>query len=63
MTTPPLTTVRLPLHEIGRKGAAFAEALVAGDTPTPEILPTELIERGSTGPVPATALPAAVVPA
>jgi LacI family transcriptional regulator len=63
MTTPPLTTVRLPLHEIGRKGAAFAEALVAGDTPTREILPTELILRGSTGPVPATALPSAVVPA
>lgn len=59
MTTPPLTTVRLPLHEIGRRGAAFAEVMLAGETPVREIMPTELILRGSTSVAPAVPLPAA----
>jgi LacI family transcriptional regulator len=57
MTAPPLSTVRLPLHEIGRRGFAFAERVLAGGRPRREVLPTELVLRGSTAPRPAHALP------
>ncbi len=48
MATPGLSTVRLPLHEIGRRAYAYAEALLAGRQPDPQVLPTELVLRGST---------------
>ncbi len=48
MTTPALSTVRLPLHEIGRRAYAYTEALLAGNQPDREVLPTELVLRGST---------------
>lgn len=52
MATPGLTTVRQPQE---RKGRLAAEALLAAmegaeAASTPTILPTELVERGSTGP-------------
>ncbi len=48
MATPGLSTVRLPLHEIGRRAFGFAEGLLAGREPAREVLPTELVLRGST---------------
>ena len=48
MATPGLSTVRLPLHDIGRRAFGFAEQILAGDVPDREILPTELVLRGST---------------
>jgi LacI family transcriptional regulator len=59
MAAPRLSTVRLPLQEIGRRGFAFAERLLAGATPRREVLPTELVMRDSTAPPPASALPEA----
>jgi LacI family transcriptional regulator len=53
ITAPSLSTVRLPLRELGARGWAFAERLLEGDRPEPEILPTTLVLRGSTGPAPA----------
>ena len=61
MATPPLSTVRLPLQEIGRRGFAFAERQLAGGRPRRVVLPTELIMRGSTARPPASALPRSVV--
>jgi LacI family transcriptional regulator, galactose operon repressor len=57
MAAPKLSTVRLPLHEIGRRGFAFAERQLAGARPRPERLPTELVMRESTAPPPASTLP------
>jgi DNA-binding LacI/PurR family transcriptional regulator len=57
MTAPPLSTVRLPLHEIGRRGFEFAERVRAGGRPRREVLPTELVLRGSTAVRSARALP------
>ena len=51
--------MRLPLHEIGRRGFAFAERQLAGARPRREVLPTELVMRESTAPPPASALPEA----
>lgn len=48
IATPGLSTVRLPLHEIGRRAFGYAEQLLAGRRPDREILPTELVLRGST---------------
>ena len=48
MATPGLSTVRLPLHEIGRRAFRFAEQVLAGEDPPREVLPTELVLRGST---------------
>jgi LacI family transcriptional regulator len=53
MATPGLSTVRLPLHEIGRRAFGFAEGLLAGGEPAAEVLPTELVLRGSTAAPPA----------
>jgi DNA-binding LacI/PurR family transcriptional regulator len=49
-TTPPLTTVRQPLYEMGRKAAEVLIAWIEGSPPpTPEIvLPTQLVLRAST---------------
>jgi LacI family transcriptional regulator len=48
MATPGLSTVRLPLHEIGRRAYGFAEQLLAGGQPDREVLPTEVVLRAST---------------
>jgi LacI family transcriptional regulator len=57
MATPALSTVRLPLQEIGRRGFRFAERQLAGGSPRREVLPTTLAMRGSTAPPPPTGLP------
>lgn len=61
--TPSLSTVRLPLHEIGRRAYSFAEQLLAGGQPDREVLPTEVILRGSTAPPSATTLAVATAAA
>jgi LacI family transcriptional regulator, galactose operon repressor len=53
MTAPSLTTVRLPLRELGRRGFADAERQRAGEATAPMVLPTEIVLRGSTAPPPA----------
>jgi LacI family transcriptional regulator len=53
LTAPSLSTVRLPLREMGRRGFAYADRLLAGDQPTRDVLPTEVVLRDSTAP-PAT---------
>ena len=55
MTAPGLSTVRLPLREMGRRGFAQAVHLLAGEATEPTILPTELVMRGSTAAAPSTA--------
>ena len=52
LTAPRLSTVRLPLHEIGRRGFEYAARILEGGRPAREILPTELVLRESTGPAP-----------
>lgn len=47
-TNPPLTTVSQPIQSLGREMARMLLALIAGDTPTPLILPTRLVSRAST---------------
>lgn len=51
-----LTTVRLPLADVGREAARMVLRGVAGDSPPEEqvMLPTTLIVRGSTAPTAAT---------
>jgi LacI family transcriptional regulator len=62
-TSPGLSTVRVPLRELGRRGFVQVEHLLAG-TPLPaEVLPAEVVLRASTGapaldPPPHTALTA-----
>jgi len=46
----PLTTVHIPLTELGRLGAGMVMALLRGETVEDEILPHELILRSSTAP-------------
>lgn len=58
ITSPTLSTIRLPLRELGRRGFAFADALLRDDEPGREVLPIELVLRESTAP-PAGAPPAA----
>lgn len=60
MATPALSTVRLPLHEIGRRGFAFAERQLTGERPRREVLPTTLVMRDSTAMPAAVALPGSV---
>ena len=50
-----LTTVRQPLLESGRRGAKLLLEVLAGRTVAPlrELLPLELVVRGTTGPAPA----------
>ena len=49
-----LTTVRLPLRDMGRAAARLAMQRISGDAPEDrvETFPTELIIRGTTGPAP-----------
>ena len=51
---PPLTTVRVQQHEVGRRAAQLLLAHIQGrgaDEPTHIVMPVELVVRGSTGPV------------
>jgi DNA-binding LacI/PurR family transcriptional regulator len=50
-TSPPLTTVRQPLRERGRRAGELALARLDGGRPRRVRMPTELVVRGSTGPV------------
>jgi DNA-binding LacI/PurR family transcriptional regulator len=49
---PPLTTVRQPLVAKGTLAGDRLSELLAGSTPTDEVLPVELVVRGSTGQAP-----------
>ena len=57
LVAPSLSTVRLPLQEIGRLGFLFAERVLAGERPRRRLLPTELVMRESTAAPPAVTLP------
>ncbi|WP_030986600.1 LacI family DNA-binding transcriptional regulator [Streptomyces sp. NRRL S-1813] len=50
--TPGLTSVRLPLEELGDQGMRMLVGLRGGVTADPDPLPVALVERGSTGPAP-----------
>ncbi|MFL5685066.1 MAG: LacI family DNA-binding transcriptional regulator [Chloroflexota bacterium] len=57
ITSPSLSTVRLPLREMGRRGFAEAARVLGGEPLERAVLPTELAMRSSTGapaPVPVT---------
>jgi len=54
ITSPSLSTVRLPLREMGRRGFAEAARVIGGEELSSTVLPTELAMRDS------TAAPAAV---
>jgi LacI family transcriptional regulator len=55
MTAPSLSTVRLPLREMGRRGFGYADRVLAGEPASPEVLPTQVVLRESTGAPPASA--------
>jgi LacI family transcriptional regulator len=57
LTAPSLSTVRLPLREMGRRGFEHADRLLAGDAPERQVLPTEVVLRDSTGAPPVSTLP------
>jgi LacI family transcriptional regulator len=46
----PLTTVRVPTYEMGREGMAIMLEVLAGRRPRLRKVPTEVVERASTGP-------------
>ncbi len=50
-----LTTVRLPLHDMGKAAAEHLLAQITGNTAArePVVIPVELVIRQSTGPAPA----------
>ncbi|MEP7157894.1 MAG: LacI family DNA-binding transcriptional regulator [Chloroflexota bacterium] len=49
LTAPHLSTVRLPLRQMGRLGFEMATRMLAGEKLVPQTLPTEVILRDSTG--------------
>jgi LacI family transcriptional regulator len=55
LSAPSLSTVRLPLRELGRLGFEQAGRRLAGEDPAPRLLPTQVILRGSTAPPPGVA--------
>lgn len=57
MTAPALSTVRLPLRELGRRGFEHAAARLGGGPIAPELLPTEVVLRDSTAGPPIDSLP------
>lgn len=58
MIAPSLSTVRLPLREMGRRGFEQADRMLAGEASAPEVLPTVVVLRGSTAGPSARPLPA-----
>ena len=48
MTTPSLSTVRLPLREMGRRGFEYADRVLAGKRPRRQLMPTTVVMRDST---------------
>lgn len=50
---PPLTTVRQPIELAGQQLAETLLSLIHGETPGSRVLPTSLVVRASTAPVPA----------
>jgi LacI family transcriptional regulator len=54
LTQPPLTSVRAPMTEIGRKAGEYMVQLLEGESPRPYHLyvPLEIIKRESVGPAP-----------
>jgi LacI family transcriptional regulator len=55
ITAPSLSTVRVSPREMGRRGFAYAEAVLAGNNPSPFPMPTTVVLRDSTaapGPTP-----------
>jgi LacI family transcriptional regulator len=57
ITSPSLSTVRLPLRERGKRGFAEAARVLRGGDLEQAVLPTELAMRASTAGPPAAALP------
>jgi LacI family transcriptional regulator len=57
LTAPSLSTVRLPLRELGRRGFEHADRMLAGGRPAHEVLPTEVVLRASTGAPAPVAIP------
>lgn len=57
LTRPALSSVRLPLRELGRRGFEAAARLLAGDPVEPVLLPTEVVLRASTAPPSTGAVP------
>jgi DNA-binding LacI/PurR family transcriptional regulator len=49
LTAPHLSTVRLPLRQMGRLGFEKAKRALCGEKVAPETLPTQVILRDSTG--------------
>ncbi len=60
ITSPSLSTVRLPLREMGRRGFAEAVRVLGGEELSSTVLPTELAMRASTARPAAVPLGAAV---
>jgi DNA-binding LacI/PurR family transcriptional regulator len=60
LVSPPLTTVRQPTHDLGRRAAEFLLARIAepGRPRRKEVLPCMLVERYSSGPARTLAAPA-----
>jgi LacI family transcriptional regulator len=48
LTAPHLSSVRIPIRELGRRGFDHAIRRLAGDPVQPELLPTEVVLREST---------------
>lgn len=63
LTSPPLSTVRLPLREMGRRGFEHAARVIAGEPAEPVVMPTEVVLRGSTAAAPPATLPAGALAA
>lgn len=48
LTAPTLSTVRIPLRDLGRHGFLVADRLLAAENVDPTVLPTEVVLRAST---------------
>ena len=57
LTAPALTTVRIHLRELGRRGFAAVARVLEGVDPGIEDLPIDVVQRASTAPPPVTPLP------
>jgi LacI family transcriptional regulator len=57
MIAPSLSTVRLPLRDMGRRGFEFADGVLTGGRPRPVLMPTAVVLRDSTAPPPSELLP------